>query len=185
MGPVDFVRQMEEALIRLCAVLWRARRTHLRPHRRVVRPSPQLSKARLRRPSKGPPPAGPSAKSAPSAFTSPAASLRTGSPSTSPPTCDYFRLINPCGITDKPVTSLAARFQSRRLAHSRIHRAPGGPAVRHRLQPAGRVAGSLDALRRTAGSAIQSDRWVPVFPLKTRRSRFRPKSSACANCPAR
>ena len=46
------------------------------------------------------------ARSAPSASTFRAASPRMDLPSTSPPICSDFQLINPCGITDRPVTSL-------------------------------------------------------------------------------
>ena len=39
LGPVDFVRLMEEALIRALRRFWRSRRTHLRINRRLVRSS--------------------------------------------------------------------------------------------------------------------------------------------------
>ena len=90
-GPVDFVRGMEEALIRLCAGfgvhagrvkgltgVWCGEKTGIRDQRSARCPS------RLQLPML--PPTW-SAKSPPLVFTSPAASPPTASPSTSPPTC--------------------------------------------------------------------------------------------------
>jgi hypothetical protein len=88
LGPVDFVRLMEEALIRLCGEfgvpagricgltgVWCGLPSSHSFWTRVVH-NRQSAAAR-----RG------SAKSPPSAFTSPAASPRTGLPSTSPRTC--------------------------------------------------------------------------------------------------
>ena len=84
LGPVDFVRRMEEALIRLCAVYGVRSRPHRRAHRRLVR-----SRRSRQNSSEACPPAR-GERSAPSAFMSRAASPPMVSPSTSPPTCATF-----------------------------------------------------------------------------------------------
>jgi len=100
MGPVDFVRQMEEALIRLCSAYGvRAGRI------------PGLTGVWCRLPSE-------SDSSSPAASANPrkigAIGIHVSRGITShgfafnvTTDLSYFELINPCGITDKPVTSLA------------------------------------------------------------------------------
>jgi len=98
MGPVDFVRQMEEALIRLCGVYGvRAGRIPGLTGVWCGVPEPQLS-------SKESPRA--SAKIGAIGIHVSRGITSHGFAFNVTTNLDDFRLINPCGITDKPVTSL-------------------------------------------------------------------------------
>ena len=137
-----------------------------------------------------------SARSAPSAFTSRAASPRTASPSTSPPTCATSQLINPCGITDRPVTSLEMRSarKPRRASHPRSHRPSGRAAVRPGLRRAGagrRESGRVCALRPPPRQARRTavpgeDTPLQVPPRGRTRAVVSPRAprSPAPECPA-
>jgi len=99
MGPVDFVRQMEEALIRLCAV-YGVRAGRIAGLTGVwcgiageAPSSPEL-------PSQSPRKIGAIGIHVSRGITSHGFAFNITTD------LSYFRLINPCGITDKPVTSL-------------------------------------------------------------------------------
>jgi lipoyl(octanoyl) transferase len=101
MGPVDFVRQMEEALIRLCAV-YGVRAGRVPGLTGVWCHTPGASTETT------------AAQSAPPEAKIGAIGIHVSRGITShgfafnvTTDLSYFQLINPCGITDKPVTSLA------------------------------------------------------------------------------
>ena len=99
MGPVDFVRQMEEALIRLCAVYGvRAGR--------IAGLTGVWCGLAGETISSGKAPAGPRKIGAIGIHVSRGITSH-GFAFNVATDLSYFRLINPCGITDKPVTSLA------------------------------------------------------------------------------
>ena len=199
LGPVDFVRMMEEALIRLCGEfgVHAGRICGLTGVWCHLRRGGPLDESR-----------GTSATDQPRGERKIAAiGIHVARGVTSHGfafnvTTDLreFALINPCGITDRPVTSLEMEVsRSRNPAQPRIHRAPGSAAVWPGLQRAGvgpRAASTLCAPRRNPGPqpqpsavGLEADRAhepiprarsAPVFRLKTRHSRFLPRSSACA-----
>ncbi len=100
MGPVDFVRLMEEALIRLCAV-YGVRAGRIAGLTGVWCGLPSELDALQSSATAGPRKIGAIGIHVSRGITSHgfAFNLTTD--------LSYFRLINPCGITDKPVTSLA------------------------------------------------------------------------------
>lgn len=98
MGPVDFVRRMEEALIRLCAV-YGVRAGRISGLTGVWCGLPSGSDAKT------------AASGVPRKIGAIGIHVSRGITSHGfafniTTDLDYFRLINPCGITDKPVTSL-------------------------------------------------------------------------------
>jgi lipoyl(octanoyl) transferase len=100
MGPVDFVRQMEEALIRLCAVYGvRAGRIAGLTGVWCGLPHPEP-------PSEGLPPAGAGGKIGAIGIHVSRGITSHGFAFNVTTDLNNFRLINPCGITDRPVTSL-------------------------------------------------------------------------------
>jgi lipoyl(octanoyl) transferase len=99
MGPVDFVRQMEETLIRLCAVYG------VRAGRIAGLTGVWCGVADESGPS-GNSPAGPRKIGAIGIHVSRGITSH-GFAFNVTTDLSYFQLINPCGITDKPVTSLA------------------------------------------------------------------------------
>ena len=175
LGPVDFVRRMEEALIRLCGVygvragriagltgVWCGLLT-----RHCPRP-------------KSLPPAGGRKIGAIGIHVSRGITSHGFAFNVTTDLRD-FQLINPCGITDRPVTSLEKEIPATvTLAQSRIHRAPGRTPVRPRFLAAG--SGSGESRRFTRASAIGPTRGMagpPRCSAKTRRCKSRAKSNAC------
>ncbi|MGB6975781.1 MAG: lipoyl(octanoyl) transferase [Terracidiphilus sp.] len=103
LGPVDFVRRMEEALIRLCGVYGlRANRIPGLTGVWCGQDPPQIS-------SKEPPPAGPKKIAAIGIHVARGITTHGFAFNLITDLRD-FQLIHPCGITDKPVTSLAAEL---------------------------------------------------------------------------
>jgi len=105
MGPVDFVRRIEEALIRLCAV-YGVRAGRIAGLTGVW--CGLLSEADS---SPSPDSAGPRKIGAIGIHVSRGITSH-GFAFNVTTDLDYFRLINPCGITDKPVTSLAREVEN-------------------------------------------------------------------------
>lgn len=104
MGPVDFVRRMEEALIRLCAVYGvRAGRIAGLTGVWCGLPEAPVSTGELA-------PAGPRKIGAIGIHVSRGITSH-GFAFNVTTDLSYFRLINPCGITDKPVTSLERELE--------------------------------------------------------------------------
>jgi lipoyl(octanoyl) transferase len=104
LGPVDFVRRIEEALIRLCAA-YGVRTGRIAGLTGVWCGLPSESE--------------PSETAAPAPRKIGAIGIHVSRGITShgfafnvTTDLDYFRLINPCGITDKPVTSLAREVEN-------------------------------------------------------------------------
>ena len=179
LGPVDFVRLMEEASHSRLRRVWRASRTHLRINWRVVRTSAgHCPRLKVRHATK--------ANDSPRGRKIAAIGIHVARGVTSHGfafnvTTDLrdFALINPCGITDRPVTSLereaadcenAADLES--LAHG---------AARHFGWSSTSRSSSLKASPRCARLLIPRRIRRPAnSPHKTRRSRFRRRSSACA-----
>lgn len=101
MGPVDFVRQMEEALIRLCGVygVQAGRIAGLTGVWCGISPQPQHSSAEM--------PLGEAGRKIGAIGIHVSRGITShGFAFNVTTNLDDFRLINPCGITDKPVTSL-------------------------------------------------------------------------------
>jgi lipoyl(octanoyl) transferase len=114
LGPVDFVRQMEDALIRLCGEFGVAAGricgltgVWVGLASAIADASPNSAEALHS--SKSPPPAGPPAGAKIAAIGIHVARGVTshGFAFNVTTNLDDFRFINPCGITDRPVTSLA------------------------------------------------------------------------------
>lgn len=100
MGPVDFVRQMEEALIRLCAA-YGVRAGRIAGLTGAWCGLPSESDSIQSPASTGPRKIGAIGIHVSRGITSHGFAFNVTTD------LSYFRLINPCGITDKPVTSLA------------------------------------------------------------------------------
>ncbi len=100
MGPVDFVRQMEEALIWLCAV-YGVGAGRIAGLTGVWCGLPSESDSPQTPPTAGPRKIGAIGIHVSRGITSHGFAFNVTTD------LSYFRLINPCGITDKPVTSLA------------------------------------------------------------------------------
>ncbi len=201
LGPVDFVRLMEEVLIRLCGELGvQAGRICGLTGVWCGLPAPDPAPVKLDceplTSSKGLPSAGPCDALTQSAGRKIGAiGIHVARGVTSHGfafnvTTDLrdFSLINPCGITDRPVTSLerevadAKNLPSLEILAERAARQFGVvfnvPVV---------LVGNLAALRALADAAQDSVAAefpspgfpAPVFRLKTRRSRSRRRSSVC------
>jgi lipoyl(octanoyl) transferase len=99
MGPVDFVRQMEEALIRLCAVYG------VRAGRISGLTGVWCGVSEQETQSASPRKIGAIGIHVSRGITSHGFAFNVSTD------LSYFRLINPCGITDKPVTSLAREVE--------------------------------------------------------------------------
>lgn len=168
LGPVDFVRMMEEALIRLCAVF-------AVPAGRIpgltgvwcgLDPLPQNSTKDL--PSAGPGP-GPGQGRKIAAIGIHVSRGITSHGFAFNLTTDLrdFKLINPCGITDRPVTSLKNEMQARE--GSKPAELPTLESLAHQAaHQFGQVFGqqvlaveSLAALRAQAAAAKE-----PTFPAQ-------------------
>jgi lipoyl(octanoyl) transferase len=115
LGPVDFVRLMEEALIRLCGELGVAAGricglTGVWCGLSSGVPDESPTSGCAHNPSKGLPPAG-ERKIAAIGIHVARGVTSHGFAFNVTTNLDDFRLINPCGITDRPVTSLANEVQ--------------------------------------------------------------------------
>ncbi|HEU5350099.1 MAG TPA: lipoyl(octanoyl) transferase LipB [Terracidiphilus sp.] len=161
LGPVDFVRRIEEALIRLCGVYGlRARRIAGLTGVWCPADSPQISSKEL-------PSAGPRKIAAIGIHVARGITTHGFAFNLTTDLRD-FQLIVPCGITDKPVTSLAAELSSPALssaALSLVAQSPVGlPTLEDFAYQAARqfglvfgqqvlAVGSLAELREQASSA--------------------------------
>jgi lipoyl(octanoyl) transferase len=165
LGPVDFVRMMEEALIRLCAAygVLAGRIKGLTGVWCGV-PSPQPSSKGL--PSAGP---GPEAKICAIGIHVSRGITSHGFAFNVTTNLDDFKLIIPCGIPDHPVTSLKNEMLAREV--SRPVELPALETVAHEAaRQFGQVFGqqvlaveSLAALRAQAEAAHVS---TPEFPAE-------------------
>lgn len=132
LGPVDFVRQMEEALIRVSGELGvAAGRICGLTGVWCGLPEPQISSEGLlcEAPSKTPPPAGRGRKIAAIGIHVARGVTSHGFAFNVTTNLGDFALINPCGITDRPVTSLEREVDDTKslpslesLAHIAAHR---------------------------------------------------------------
>ncbi len=166
LGPVDFIRLMEEALIRLCGEFGvQAGRICGLTGVWCGLPEPQISSEGLpcAAPSKTSPPAGRERKIAAIGIHVARGVTSHGFAFNVTTDLRDFTLINPCGITDRPVTSL-----EREIADS--NSLPGLESLAHRAarqfglvfnEPVEFVA-SLAPLRAQAGA--KSDSPDPDFP---------------------
>jgi lipoyl(octanoyl) transferase len=162
LGPVDFVRLMEEALIRLCGVygVWTERISGLTGvwcpvDGKVLDGSGGVSKERKIAAigihvSRG--------------ITSHGFALNVTTD------LDFFRLINPCGITDRPVTSLAKEIADaatlpslEAIAHQAARQF--GHVFREQVL----AVASLDALRAQAGSSATAEDTPLQIPREVER----------------
>ncbi|MGA7106580.1 MAG: lipoyl(octanoyl) transferase LipB [Terracidiphilus sp.] len=100
LGPVDFVRQMEEALIRLCGLYG------VRAGRIAGLTGVWCGLSSSQSSSETVPPAGPERKIGAIGIHVARGITSHGFAFNVATDLDFFRLINPCGITDRPVTSL-------------------------------------------------------------------------------
>ena len=105
MGPVDFVRRIEEALIRLCAA-YGVRAGRIAGLTGVWCGLPSEADSSPSPDSAGPRKIGAIGIHVSRGITSHGFAFNVTTD------LDYFRLINPCGITDKPVTSLAREVEN-------------------------------------------------------------------------
>ena len=173
MGPVDFVRQMEEALIRLCALhaVGAGRITGLTGVWCGLGDETDSSNDL--------PPAGPRKIGAIGIHVSRGITSH-GFAFNVTTDLSYFQLINPCGITDKPVTSLAREVMEpgslpplEQIAHQAARQF--GNVFRQPLQE----LESLAALRAAAASACPSreDTTEPPLQVPAAVERFAGKST--------
>ncbi|MGB8098732.1 MAG: lipoyl(octanoyl) transferase LipB [Terracidiphilus sp.] len=160
MGPVDFVRQMEEALIRLCALhaVGAGRITGLTGVWCGLGDETDSSNDL--------PPAGPRKIGAIGIHVSRGITSH-GFAFNVTTDLSYFQLINPCGITDKPVTSLAREVMEpgslpslEQIAHQAARQF--GNVFRQPLQE----LESLAALRAAAANACPSREDTTEPPLQ-------------------
>ena len=157
MGPVDFVRQMEEALIRLCGVFGvRAGR---------IAGLTGVWCGLQSEGTGGPAAAGPERKIGAIGIHVSRGITSHGFAFNVTTDLRDFTLINPCGITDRPVTSLEREVE-------RSQQLPSLEAIAHQAaRQFGLVFGqqvlaveSLEALRAQAASTPESP--APVFPAE-------------------
>ena len=171
LGPVDFVRQMEEALIRLCGDFGvRAGRICGLTGVWCGLPEPQSASGELDceapTASKGMPPAGLGRKIGAIGIHVARGVTSHGFAFNATTDLRDFALINPCGITDRPVTSLereVADPKSLPNLESLAHMAAGHFGLVFN-EPVTLVE-SLDALRSQAGpDSSAADSPSPEFP---------------------